>query len=381
MLRYLGGGESHGKGLIGIIDGMPANLKINIEKINNELKRRQMGYGRGGRMKIEKDKVEIFSGIRNGKTIGSPISLLIKNKDWENWKKVMEQENRDINENYIVTKPRPGHGDFAGAIKYNQRDIRNVLERASARETAMRVAIGNIAKQFLEEFNISIYSHVLEIGGIGTNNNNYSINDLEKLETSLVRVMDENIEKEIIKKIDETKKIGDTLGGIFEVIITNVPIGLGSHVSWDRKLDGKIAQGIMSLQGIKGVEIGLGFESSRRLGSEVHDEIYYEKEYYRKTNNAGGLEAGITNGSNIIVKAAMKPIPTLSKPLNSVDMITKESFKAQKERSDVCAVPAASVVAENILAWIIANEIIIKFGGDSIEDVRTNYSKYMEDRL
>jgi chorismate synthase len=378
VLRFLTAGESHGKGLVGVIEGLPANLTIDIEAINRELRRRQMGYGRGGRMKIEKDKVEIISGIRWGQTIGSPVSFIIWNKDWENWKDIMSINKDDYDKNKTVTKPRPGHGDLAGAIKYNQIDIRNILERASARETAARVAIGSIAKQLLREFNIEIYSHVIGIGGIKVSDIKVSEDNLKKADNSLVRVLDKKKEKEIISKIDEAKEKGDTLGGVFEVIVFNVPTGLGSHVNWDRKLDGKIAQGIMSLQGIKGVEIGLGFKSSELLGSETHDEIYYDNNgYYRNTNNAGGIEAGISNGNPIVVRGYMKPIPTLKKPLNSVDMITKESYKAQKERADVCAVPSASIVAESIIAWIIAEEFIRKFGGDSVEEMLSNYKSYI----
>lgn len=378
MLRYLTGGESHGKGLIGIIEGFPANLKIDINFINNELRRRQMGYGRGGRMKIEKDKVEILSGIRNGKTIGSPITLFIKNKDWENWKGIMSIEETNLDENEIITRPRPGHADLAGAIKYNHLDIRNILERASARETAIRVAIGSIAKQFLKEFDIEIYSHVIQIGKIKIESDDISIDKIKNTDNSPLRVIDSELEKKMINEIDKAKKVGDTLGGVFEIIATNIPIGLGSHVNWDRKLDGKIAQGMMSLQGIKGVEIGIGFRAAELFGSQVHDEIYYDDGYKRYSNNAGGIEGGISNGSSIVVRAAMKPIPTLRKPLRSVDMKTKEEFEAQKERSDVCAVPSASIVAENILAWILANEIMIKFGGDSIEEVKENYNRYID---
>ncbi|RKD34274.1 chorismate synthase [Thermohalobacter berrensis] len=378
MLKFLTAGESHGKGLVGIIEGLPANLNIDIEFINNELKRRQKGYGRGKRMDIERDKIEIISGIRNGKTLGSPIAMIIKNRDWENWKEIMDVENIRLPKEKIVTRPRPGHGDLAGAIKYNHKDIRNILERASARETAMRVAVGSIAKQLLKAFDIEIYSHVIQIGKVKVETKNINKEQLEMADRSPVRVLDKQAENQIITEIDKTKEKGDTLGGLFEVVAYNVPIGLGSHVNWDRKLDGKIAQGMMSLQGVKGVEIGMGFESARRLGSEVHDEIYYENQYYRKTNNAGGIEAGISNGNNIIVKCAMKPIPSLGSPLNSVDMETKKAFEAQKERADVCAVPSASIVAEHILAWILANEITIKFGGDSISEMKDNYNRYID---
>jgi len=377
MLRFLTGGESHGRGLVGIIEGLPSNLHIDIGFINKELARRQMGYGRGGRMRIERDKIEILSGVRHGKTIGSPLSLFIENKDWENWKDIMTLDENTKTLEGSISRPRPGHGDLAGAIKYNQEDIRNILERASARETAMRVAIGSIAKSLLKEFNISIYSHVIQIGQI-REEEKVTLEDIEKADVSSLRVIDKSLETKMIKEIDTAKLEGNTLGGIFEVVAVNVPVGLGSHVHWDRKLDGKIAQGMMSLQGIKGVEIGMGFESAERLGSEVHDEIYYDKSYFRKTNNSGGIEGGISNGSHIVVKAAMKPIPTLNKPLNSINMKTKKSYKAQKERADVCAVPSASIIGENILAWILAVELLVKLGGDSMEEVKRNYENYLQ---
>jgi len=377
MLRFLTGGESHGRGLVGIIEGLPSNLHIDIDFINKELARRQMGYGRGGRMRIERDKIEILSGVRHGKTIGSPLSLFIENKDWENWKDIMTLDENTKTLEGSISRPRPGHGDLAGAIKYNQEDIRNILERASARETAMRVAIGSIAKSLLKEFNISIYSHVIQIGQI-REEEKVTLEDIEKADVSSLRVIDKSLETKMIKEIDTAKLEGNTLGGIFEVVAVNVPVGLGSHVHWDRKLDGKIAQGMMSLQGIKGVEIGMGFESAERLGSEVHDEIYYDKSYFRKTNNSGGIEGGISNGSHIVVKAAMKPIPTLNKPLNSINMKTKKSYKAQKERADVCAVPSASIIGENILAWILAVELLVKLGGDSMEEVKRNYENYLQ---
>lgn len=375
MLRYLNAGESHGKGLVGIIEGLPSNLFIDIDFINNELKRRQQGYGRGKRMDIEKDQVEILSGVRGGLTLGSPVALYIENKDYKNWHKKMSITEKSTDN--IITKPRPGHGDFAGAIKYRQEDIRNILERASARETAMRVAIGAIAKILLKEFNINIYSYVDGIGNT-EDDNKYTIKELKKADLSSIRILDKEIENKVITKIDECKVKGDTLGGSFKVIATNVPIGLGSHSHWDRKLDGKLGQGLMSIQGIKAVEIGEGIKSSRNLGSQVHDELYYNNGYYRETNNAGGIEAGISNGENIVLKGYMKPIPSLRIPLRSVDMNTKEEFLAHKERADVCAVPSASIVAESILAWIIAQEMVIKFGGDSIEEMKSNFDTYME---
>lgn len=378
MLRYLTSGESHGIGLMAIIEGLPSNLKIDIDFINNELSRRQSGYGRGDRMKIESDKIEILSGVRNSMTLGSPVTVSIKNKDYENWKDIIKtiDENDEKNERY-VTRPRPGHADLPGGIKYNQKDLRNILERASARETAIRVAVGAICKLLLKQFNIDIYSYVTQIGNLKSNIKEYDINELKLADTSVIRALDKTLEKEMIKYIDNAKEKGDTLGGCFQIIAKNVPIGLGSHVSWDRKLDGKIAQAIMSLQAIKGVEIGLGFDAASKYGSKVHDEIFYDNNYYRKTNNAGGIEGGISNGCDITVNAAMKPIPSLVKPLNSVDMETKKPFEAIKERSDVCAVPAASIVCENILAFTLANEMIIKFGGDSLSEMLRNYNSYI----
>ncbi|MGI1690965.1 chorismate synthase [Thermoanaerobacter uzonensis] len=345
-MRYITAGESHGEALVAIIEGLPSNLFIDVEFINNELQRRQGGYGRGGRMAIEKDEVHIVSGVRHGKTIGAPLTLEIINRDYTNWK------DKEIPP---ITRPRPGHADLAGAIKYDQKDIRNILERSSARETAARVAIGSVAKLLLKELNISIKSKVLEIGGVKT-------------------------KEEWIKVIEEAKAKGDTLGGIIEIVIEGVPIGLGSHTQWDRKLDALLSYHIMSVQAIKGVEFGLGFEAAKRPGSLVHDEIYYDKEkgFYRKTNNAGGIEGGISNGSPIVIKAAMKPIPTLLKPLTSIDINTKEEVKAAYERSDVTAVEAAACVLEAVCAWVIAEESLKKFGGDSIEELKRNYISYLE---
>lgn len=370
-MRFLTSGESHGKALVAIIEGLPANLPIDKGAINKELYRRKQGYGRGKRMEIEKDTVEILSGVRKGKTIGSPLALMIKNLDYDNWK------DKDIPQ---VTKPRPGHGDLAGTIKYNQKDIRNILERASARETAARVSVGAVARQLLLRFNIKILSHVISIGDVCLGKKDYSYDDLVFADDSPVRCIDEKVSSRMVKAIDEAKAEGDSLGGVFEVVAENVPIGLGSHVHWDRKLDGRIAGAFMSIQAIKGVEIGLGFEAASKRGSEVHDEIFYEegRGFYRKTNNAGGIEAGITNGCPIVVRAALKPIPTLYKPLKSVDINTKESFEASIERSDVCAVPAASIVGEAVLSWVLAEAMMEKFGGDSIEEVLNNFQSYNE---
>jgi len=340
MLRFLTSGESHGIALVAILEGMVSNLKLSEEDINAELSRRQGGLGRSNRMSIEKDKVKILSGVRRGVTIGSPICLMIENVD-----------SKDRNE--IVTKLRPGHADLPGIIKYNQSDIRNILERASARETACRVSVGAIAKKFLSEFDISISSSVLAIGGE---------KDSSKWD-SLVQTAQEE---------------GYSLGGVFEVVAKNVPVGLGSHVHYDRKIDGRLAQSIMSIQAIKGVEIGLGFELASKTGLQAHDEIFYENgKYIRTTNNAGGIEGGMTNGQDIIVRAAMKPIATMKKPLNSVDILTKKPCQAHFERADVCAVHAAAVVAESAVAFVIADLFLEKFGGDSIEEVKTHFKSFM----
>src|SRR6056297_1426424 len=377
-MRFLNAGESHGKCLIGIIEGFPSNVEINVDRINKELERRQIGYGRGKRMAIEKDKIEITSGIRFGKTLGSPISFVINNKDWENWKIPMASEDIYHDENVKITQPRPGHADLPGVIKYRQKDIRNILERASARETASRTAVGAFCKQLLKEFNIEIHSRVVNIGGIkDVDIAEKGSNFWEEIEASELRVYDKDIESKIKESIDNAKKEGDTLGGVVEISISNIPIGLGSHTFYDKKIDGIIAQHFMSLQAVKGIEIGDGFKCADNKGSKVHDEIYYENKYYRRTNHAGGIEGGITNGEELLVKAAIKPIPTLMKPLNTVDIKTKEKKEASKERSDVCAVPAAGVILENIAAWVITDEFLKKFGGDSLEEIKDNYNKYI----
>lgn len=383
MLRYLTAGESHGPALLVILEGMVAGLPLLREEIDRELERRQRGYGRGGRMKIEKDRVEIVSGVRHGRTLGSPIGLKIENKDWKHWQKIMASAPVEGRVERVVTQPRPGHADLAGAVKYGQRDIRNVLERASARETAGRVAVGAIAKRFLKEFGIEVYGWVIEIGGVRISDEDRHESPpllFERSENSELRVPDKKIEKAILKKIDEAKSRGDTVGGIFEIQAVGLPFGLGSYVQWDRKLDGRIAQAVMSIQAIKGVEIGIGFEASRRWGSEVHDEIFYKRGvgFYRKTNRAGGMEGGMTNGQPLVVRGAMKPISTLYQPIRSVDIETKEAVKATVERSDFCAVPSASVVAEAVVAFEIARAFLEKFGGDSLEETRGNYNGYLK---
>jgi len=372
---------------MGIIEGMPAGLLIRVTDIDNDLARRQGGYGRGGRMKIEKDTVKIFSGVRWGKTLGGPIGLTVRNKDWDNWRAKMSPDPAFLNTAEPVTRPRPGHADLAGALKYGMTDIRNILERSSARETAMRVAVGAVTKRLLDEFGITITSHVIAIGGVYARGDKMSLKEIRKrAEASELRCADHQAEKRMKLKIDEAARAGDSLGGIFEIIVSGAPVGLGSHVHWDRKLDGRLAAAIMSIQAMKGVEIGSGFGVANRPGSKVHDEIFWGPKggFFRKTNHAGGIEGGMSNGEDITLRAAMKPIPTLMKPLRSVDMGSKKPFKASVERSDVCAVPAAAVVGEAVAAFEIAAALIEKFGGDSLDEMKRNYEqyrRYLRDRM
>ncbi len=380
MIKYMTAGESHGPGLTGILEGMPANLSINIDKINHELYRRQQGFGRGGRMKIETDKVEILSGIRFVKTIASPISFVIHNKDWENWQTEMAIESGKSNN--PITRPRPGHADLSGVLKYNFDDIRNVLERSSARETATRVAIGSFCKQFLNEVNIQIFSHVVQIGNIKADLNKMKALLLTdeintKADSSQVRTLDPEAEQQMIEHISDTKKQGDTLGGVIEIIIRNMPPGLGSYIHWDKKLDSQLSAALISIQAVKGVEFGQGFRGAHLPGSKFHDEIYYDnKRYYRTSNKAGGIEGGMSTGEDIVIRIMKKPIPTLMKPLHSVDYKTKEEFFAHKERSDITAVPACSVISEAVIAPVLANAIIEKFGGDSLDDIKDSIINY-----
>ena len=388
MLRYLTAGESHGPQLTAIVEGLPAGLELNENTINADLARRQCGYGRGGRMQIEKDTVEILSGVRWGETIGSPVTLCVKNRDWVNWQEKMSPHGRHRNDKIRVTRSRPGHADLPGAMKYAQRDVRNILERSSARETAVRVAVGSLAKSLLGRFDITVSGFVTELGGIVAKRPTLPLASLREIAAkSELFTWDDAAVPAMKALIDRAKEEGDTVGGVVEVIVAGVPAGLGSHVQWDRKLDGRLAMAVMSIQAIKGVEIGIGFESARNPGSRVHDEIYYDSArilhgaatgYFRKTNNAGGIEGGISNGEEIIVRAAMKPIPTLYKPLRSVDIETKEPFEAAVERSDVCAVPAASVVAEAVVAIEVANAFMEKFGGDSVVETERNFLNYLE---
>ncbi len=381
MLRYLSGGESHGPALTGIIEGLPAGLRITSDYINKHLSRRQQGYGRGGRMKIEADQVKFLSGIRFNRTMGSPLTLMVENKDSVNWSQVMSPEGEKDQQVEAVNLPRPGHVDFAGSLKYRTRDIRDVLERASARETAMRVAVGSVARRLLEELGIEVFSHVVAIGGVEARLQGVPLRVLkEKRDNSSLFCGDSEAEARMREAIDAAWRGEDTLGGVFEILVSGVPPGLGSHVHWDRKLDGRLAGALMSLQGIKGVETGLGFASAFRRGSQVHDPFYYsaEKGIYRNTNYAGGVEGGISNGQMLVLRAAMKPIPTLLDPLASVDLETREEKKATVERSDVCAVPAASVVGEAIAAWELSSALLEKFSGDSMEEIKSSFREYME---
>jgi chorismate synthase len=388
MLRYLTAGESHGPQLTAIIEGVPAGLEISSEMINADLARRQCGYGRGGRMLIEKDTVEILSGVRWGETIGSPVTLCVRNRDWVNWSEKMSPEARHRDDKIRVTRSRPGHADLPGAMKYAQRDVRNILERSSARETAVRVAVGSVARQFLARFGVSVCGFVTELGGIKAERPDLPLPALREIAAkSELFTWDVTVEAEMKALIDRMKEAGDTVGGVVEVVVSGVPVGLGSHVQWDRKLDARLAMAVMSIQAIKGVEIGIGFDAARNPGSKVHDEIFYESArmaqgmatgFCRKTNNAGGIEGGISNGEDIVVRGAMKPIPTLYKPLRSVDIDTKEPFEAAVERSDVCAVPAASVVAEAVVAIEIAQLFLEKFGGDSVAETARNYENYLD---
>lgn len=379
MLRYLNGGESHGKCLIAVLEGVPAGLPLTHDSINSDLARRQRGYGRGGRMRVEQDQVEFLSGVRKGRTLGTPIGLRVANKDWENWKDVMASEPGAVPAEKIVTRPRPGHADLVGAIKYGHRDVRNVLEKASARETAIRVAIGAVAKALLAEFGMRVISYTTEIGGVVAQRVEEPLEAFERAEGSDVRCADEEAGARMIEQIRAAKHRGDTLGGVFEVVVTNPPIGLGTYAQWDRRLSARLAMAAMSIQAMKGVEIGMGFEAARRFGSEVHDDIYYDPGlpgFVRKSNNAGGLEGGITNGNPIVLRVAMKPISTLYSPKQSVDIESKEPFDATVERSDICTVPAAGVVGEAVIAFEMANAMVEKFGGDSLEEMKRNFEAY-----
>lgn len=391
MIRFLTAGESHGKTLVTIIDGFPSNIPIPLEYINFHLKRRQQGYGRSTRMKIESDTAQVLSGLRFGKTLGSPISILIENKDWVNWLNEMDLEKKagGISK---VTIPRPGHADLVGLTKYNFDDIRNSIERSSARETTARVAAGTIARKFLEYFGISIGSYVENIGGVYSSKNFYksllenkkqvvkSGWDISlKADKSILRVLDKLLEQKIVNKIKSIKKRGDTLGGTFITIASGVPTGLGSFMQYDQRLDADIAFHFMSIHAVKGVEIGSGFSSADKTGSQVHDEIILNnKDFSRSSNNAGGIEGGISNGLQILIRSVMKPISTLARPLNTIDLSTMKKVPSRYERSDITAVPACAVISESMLAWVLAKHFLLKFGGDSLEETKDNFDNFIK---
>ena len=390
-LRFLTAGESHGRGMVAILEGMPAGLPIGADMVDVQLARRMQGYGRGARMKIERDRVEWLSGVRAGETLGSPIAMLVANRDWANWEEVMAHEGEPgETRRRRVLRPRPGHADLAGSLKYDRRDARDILERASARETAARVAAGAVARRLLEEFGVDIGSHVVSLGGV-------DVPPLAELplplnrasDQSELRVLDRAVEPALVALIDRAKKDGDTLGGEVEVVVRGLVVGLGSHVSWDRKLDGRLGGALMALPAVKGVGIGLGFESARRPGSQVHDPIDAEAEpgatladarrggFARRSNRAGGLEGGITTGAPLVLRLAMKPIATLMSPLPTIHLATGQRAQAQPERSDVTAVPALGVIAEAVTALVLADAMLEKFGGDSLGELRRNYDGYL----
>ena len=377
MLRFLDAGETHGKCLTAIIEGLPSNLAVDIEKINARLALRQGGYGRGGRMKIETDRVEILSGVRGGKTLGSPVALLIRNKDFENWKEIMGTESSNGARPVFV--PRPGHADLTGALKYRHEDMRNVLERASARETAIRTAVGALAQQLIEQLGVELMSRTVSIGSaIDTACVDYG-DYVRRVAASDLRMYSEEAAHAAVELIDAAKEAGESLGGVVEVVARGVAPGLGSYVHYDRKLDGALAGALMSVQAIKGVTFGLGFEAAAQMGSKVHDPIVYDNAFARRSNNAGGIEGGMTNGEPIVVRAAMKPIPTLYRPLASVDLRDKSKVEASVERSDICAVPACGVVCEAVVAFELAKAVMDKFGGDSMEELKRTYAAYKAD--
>ena len=380
MLRFLTAGESHGPSLTVIVEGMPAGWPIEISEINRHLARRQLGYGRGGRMKIEKDEAKILSGVRWGETLGSPVTLSIENRDWKNWTKKMSVDPADRDDSIVVTRPRPGHADLVGVQKYNHGDVRNVLERASARETTARVAAGGLARQVLEHFGIRIMGYVAEIGGIAAARDLSPEDTFAAAEQSEVRMADPAAAERVIALVDECKKEGDTLGGVTEVCVTGLPPGLGSYVHWDRKVDGRLAGALLSVQATKGVELGAGFGVARVRGSEIHDEIVRGDRggFSRASNNYGGTEGGMTTGEPLVVRTAFKPISTLMQPLRSVDLKTGEESKAAIERSDVMAIPAAAVICEAVVAFELAGLFLEKFGGDSLIEIERNYHGYIE---
>ena len=390
MIRFTTAGESHGQALVSIVEGIPAGVHLLAAHVNSELVRRQQGYGRGRRMQIEQDHAFILSGVRAGETLGSPIAMLIPNRDWENWVEIMDPAPRTADtaegRRRKVTRVRPGHADLSGVLKYDREDARDILERASARETTARVAAGAICRRLLSAFDIRIGSHVVQLGGLDAVRPNPMPADINAIaDASPLRTLDSGAEAEMIARIDAAKAAGNTLGGICEVVVDNLPVGLGSHVSWDRKLDGRLAAALLSIPAVKGAEIGLGFEAARRTGAEVHDEIEMVPErdrarsgnVRRKTNRAGGLEGGMTTGEPLVMRVAMKPISTLMKPLDTIDTNTGAQAQAAAERSDVTAVPAMGVIAEAMAALVLADALTEKFGGDSLTELRRNYDAYL----
>ncbi len=378
MLTYLTAGESHGKALTAIIEGLPANLNIDIKFINDELQRRQLGYGRSQRMRIEKDEIQVLSGVRDGITIGSPVSFTIENKDWTNWQSKMDVES--VKDSDALSTPRPGHADLAGSLKTGLKDLRNILERSSARQTAALVGVGSFAKLFLKQFSVDILSRVTSIGKVKAKNSPIEVSMLEEIDKSAVRVTDKIAEKDMVAAIEEAQSKGDTLGGTFEVVAKDLVAGLGGYSTPGKRLDGRLCQALTSIPAVKGAVVGQIEEAAHLPGSEAHDEIHFNKEkgYYRKTNKAGGIEGGISNGSDIVLKGFMKPIPTLSKPLATVDMKNKKAAQAFKERHDTVAVPAAAVIAESAVAIVLASAMLEKFGADNLNDLKQNYKNYLK---
>ena len=395
MLRFTTAGESHGPALVSVLEGMPAGLPLLAADVDAELARRQQGYGRGRRMQIETDRVEFLSGVRAGETLGSPIAMLVRNADWKNWVEIMDPAPREADaegqRKRAVTRPRPGHADLTGALKYDRADARDILERASARETTARVAAGAICRRLLREFDVRVGSHRVHLGGVDARRPDVMPDDIDAAaDASPLRTLDADAEREMIARIDAAKKSGNTLGGICEVVVTNLPVGLGSHVSWDRKLDGRLGAAMMSIPAVKGVEIGTGFEAARLTGADVHDEIEGAPGrtraggVRRRTNRAGGLEGGMTTGEELVIRVAMKPISTLMRPLATIEMTTGDAAAAVAERSDVTAVPAMGVIAEAMAAFVLADALLEKFGGDSLGETRRNfegYLAYLESRL
>ncbi len=384
MLSFTTAGESHGRALVAIVEGLPAGLPVDVGQINYELERRQRGYGRGGRMKIEQDEIQLLSGVRHGLTLGSPLALMIENRDWANWTEIMAADARELEPEKarLVKRPRPGHADLAGGLKFGARDLRNVLERASARETAARVACGAFAKQLLGQFGVQIRSHVIQLGGIPEIPLELSWEAISAIRADApLNCADEQAQQRMVELIDEKRHAGDTLGGIFEVVARGLVPGLGSHTSWDGKLDGRLAQAVMSIHAVKAVAIGAGLEASSLPGSEVHDEIAYNaetKDFIRATNRAGGLEGGITNGEELRIRGHLKPISTLRRPLRSVDIDTKQEEAAAFERSDITVVPAAGVIGEAMVALVLGSAMREKFGGDSLGEMKRNFEGYRE---